>query len=47
VERIERGQIALAGDAKDVADPVDQKLVDQHLAARTHVVLAAHYFPSG
>ena len=43
MERVERGQIALAGHAEDMADAVDQQLVDQHLAARAHIVLAAHF----
>ena len=46
VEGIERRQIAFARHAEHVAHAVDQELVDQHLAARAHIVLAAHRLPS-
>src|SRR5581483_2218428 len=45
VEGVERRQIAFAGDTEDMADAVDHQLLDQHLAARAHIVLAAHSYP--
>ena len=37
VERVQHGQIALAGNAEGQLDPVDDELVDEELAARPHV----------
>jgi hypothetical protein len=34
VQRVERGQVALAGDAEDQLDAVKLELIDQDLAAR-------------
>ena len=43
MERVERGQIAFTGHTENMAHAVDDELVDQHLAARAHIVLAAHF----
>ncbi len=42
VKRIEHGEIALAGHAEDVADTVDDQLVDQHLGGGAQIVLGFH-----
>jgi hypothetical protein len=34
VKRVERGEVALAGDAEDAVDPVEPELVDEDPAAR-------------
>ena len=36
VERVERGEVALAGDAEDAVGPVEPELVDEDPAARPH-----------
>src|SRR5262249_25806998 len=42
VESVERGKVAFARHAKDIAHALDRQLVDQDFAAGTCVVLAAH-----
>jgi hypothetical protein len=47
VERIEHGEIALAGHAKGMADPLDDQLVDQHFGGGAQIVLGFHVSFSG
>src|SRR6185503_5056595 len=42
MERVERGEITFARHAEHVVDAVGNELIDQHLAAAPHVVLATH-----
>ena len=42
MERIERREVALAGDAKYVLDAMDAQLIDQNLGGGPCIVLAAH-----
>ena len=42
VQGIERGDIALARDAEDMAHAMDDELIDQHLAASPRSVIGAH-----
>ncbi len=45
VERIERGEIALAGHAESVAHAMRNKLIDEDFAAGSRTVIAAHGVP--
>jgi hypothetical protein len=47
MERIEHGEIALAGNAEGVADTVDDQLVDQHFGGGAQIVLGFHVSFSG
>ena len=47
MERIEHGEIALAGNAEGVADTVDDQLVDQHFGGGAQIVLGFHVCLSG
>ena len=37
MQRVEHGEVALTGDAERQLDPVHDELVDEELAARSHV----------